>query len=163
MMVVREKPGYNAGVSVAFQGVADALFPAVAASCPPGAPLLGHLLAVGLGAMLGAWLRWGLSLWLNPLFPALPAGTLAANVGGGFLMGLALGWLELSPGISPALRLFLTTGFLGGLTTFSTYSAEVTGHLLRGQWGWAAAVALAHLLLTFAATLAGVGLYRSLA
>src|SRR5690606_11015497 len=80
--------------------------------------------AVGLGAALGAWLRWGLGLLLNPLFATLPLGTLVANLAGGGLMGLALAFIQSGAPLAPALKLFLTTGLLGGLTTFSTFSAE---------------------------------------
>ena len=85
--------------------------------------------AVGLGAACGAWLRWGLGVWLNPVFVAIPLGTLVANLVGGLLMGVALAVIQLWPTLSPALKLLLTTGLLGGLTTFSTFSAEVF-HLL---------------------------------
>lgn len=92
------------------------------------------LLAIGIGAAVGAWLRWGLGLWLNPVYPAVPLGTLAANLGGGYLIGLALAFFAQHPGLSPEWRLLLITGFLGGLTTFSTFSAEVFTLLARAQW-----------------------------
>ncbi|MFP5406635.1 MAG: fluoride efflux transporter CrcB, partial [Gammaproteobacteria bacterium] len=82
--------------------------------------------AVGVGAAFGAWIRWGLGLLLNPVFSTLPLGTLAANLIGGYLMGIALGGFEHFQTLSPAFRLLVTTGFLGGLTTFSTFSAETT-------------------------------------
>ena len=100
--------------------------------------LAGGFVAVGLGAMLGAWLRWGLGMWLNPRFPAVPLGTLTANLVGGYLVGIAVAWISARPEIDPAWRLFIVTGFLGGLTTFSTFSAESVGMLLRGEFGWAA-------------------------
>ena len=81
-------------------------------------------MAVGGGAAAGAWLRWLLGMMLNPVFPTLPLGTLAANLLGGWLMGLALGFLGHYESLPPEMRLFITTGFLGGLTTFSTFSAE---------------------------------------
>src|SRR3546814_19639998 len=84
-------------------------------------------LAVGAGAAVGAWARWGLGHWLNATLPQLPLGTLAANLVGGYLVGLALGWFALSEGVPPELRLLIVTGFLGGLTTFSTFSAEEIG------------------------------------
>lgn len=118
------------------------------------------LLAVGLGAALGAWLRWWLGLLINPLFPTLPLGTLAANVLGGFLMGLVLGVLVSQQGLSPAWRLFITTGFLGGLTTFSTFSGEAVTLLLRQQYGWFSAHVGLHVVGTLLATLAGFGLIR---
>ena len=79
--------------------------------------------AVGAGAACGAWLRWGLGVWLNPVFALVPLGTLAANLLGGLLMGVALAAVQAWPTLSPALKLLLTTGLLGGLTTFSTFSA----------------------------------------
>ncbi|NYT76858.1 fluoride efflux transporter CrcB [Alcaligenaceae bacterium] len=92
----------------------------------------GNFLAVGMGAALGAILRWLLGLWLNHQESTLPWGTLAANMGGGYLIGLALGVLALYPEVPVWLRLGLVTGFLGGLTTFSTFSAETMGMLERG-------------------------------
>ncbi|TCO81231.1 camphor resistance protein CrcB [Plasticicumulans lactativorans] len=100
--------------------------------------------AVGVGAALGAWLRWWLGLRLNPLFATLPLGTLAANLAGGYLMGLALGGFGHWQALPPEWRLFVATGFLGGLTTFSTFSAEVVTLLLRGEAAWAALAVLAH-------------------
>jgi CrcB protein len=113
--------------------------------------------AIGVGAAIGAWLRWGLGLWLNPLFPSLPLGTLAANVIGGYCIGLALAWLADHPGVPPEARLFLITGVLGGLTTFSTFSAEVVTALMRGLWFTGGAIALAHLGGSLGAT--GLGFY----
>ncbi len=121
------------------------------------APAVTAFLAVGVGAAIGAWLRWALGLWLNPMFPSLPLGTLAANVAGGYCIGLALAWFAEHPGVPPEARLFLITGVLGGLTTFSTFSAEVVGALLRGLWLTGGAIALAHLGGSLAAT--GLGFY----
>jgi|SRR5690625_3851734 len=118
-------------------------------------------LAVGLGAACGAWLRWLLGMALNPLFPTLPLGTLAANMLGGFLMGLALGVFIHYQSLAPAWRLFITTGFLGGLTTFSTFSAEAVTLLMRQQYGWFAAQVGVHVIGTLAATLAGLALIRA--
>jgi fluoride exporter len=117
-------------------------------------------LAVGSGAMLGAWARWALGLWLNPLFPTLPVGTLAANLGGGYLIGLALAWFAMNPGVSPEARLLLVTGFLGALTTFSTFSAEAVTLLQRQQFGWAAAHMLLHLAGSLLATVLGMWTLR---
>jgi len=114
---------------------------------------LGAALAVGIGAALGAWLRWGFGTWLNAHFPTLPLGTLSANLVGGYLVGLAVAFFSQHPGLSPELRLFVITGFLGGLTTFSTFSAEAVNLLGRGEYGWALAHVSSHLagslLLTF--------------
>lgn len=104
-----------------------------------------NFLAVGIGAMLGAWSRWLLGLALNPLFVMLPLGTLAANLAGGYLVGVAVGVFHINSGLPPALKLFAITGFLGGLTTFSTFSAEVVERLLAHQLGWALALAGTHL------------------
>ena len=89
--------------------------------------------AVGAGAALGALLRWQLSAWLNPLHDGVPPGTLAANLIGGYLVGVAMAWFAQHPDLSPAWRLFAITGFLGGLTTFSTFSAEVVALLQQGR------------------------------
>lgn len=117
-------------------------------------------LAIGSGAALGAWLRWLLGLALNPLFPTLPLGTLAANLCGGFLIGCALGVFVHFRSLSPAWQLFTVTGFLGGLTTFSTFSAEATTLLLRHQYAWFAGHLAAHVVGSLAATLIGLGLIR---
>ncbi len=118
------------------------------------------VLAVGVGACLGALLRWGFGLLLNPLLPALPLGTLAANLLGGLVIGAALGAFGQFQSLSPEWRLFVTTGFCGGLTTFSTFSAETVTLLLRAQYGWTAAIVAAHLLGSLLMTLAGIGLMR---
>ena len=116
--------------------------------------------AVGVGAMLGAWARWGLGMLLNPVFPTLPLGTLAANLVGGYLMGLALGFMTHFEALSPELRLLVTTGFLGSLTTFSTFSAEATTLLARQQLGWAAAHVVMHAAGSIALTFAGIATVR---
>jgi len=102
-------------------------------------------IAIGVGAALGAWLRWGLGLWFNPLLPQLPLGTLTANLAGGYLIGGAVAFFELHQGLSPEWRLLIITGFLGGLTTFSTFSAETVTLLLREQYAWALGIIAAHL------------------
>ena len=106
---------------------------------------LNAFIAVGLGAAIGAWLRWGLGLWLNPALPELPLGTLSANLVGGYLIGLAVAFFMQHPGLSPEWRLLIITGFLGGLTTFSTFSAETVTLLARGQYAWSMAIIVAHL------------------
>ena len=113
-------------------------------------------LAVGVGAAIGAWLRWGLGLMLNATIPALPLGTLVANLVGGYLIGLFMGLFTMTSTFSPELRLFVITGLLGGLTTFSTFSAEAVTLLTRGQYGWAATHILVHVLGSLAMT--GIGL-----
>jgi CrcB protein len=120
-------------------------------------------LVIGVGAACGAWLRWGLGLWLNPLFPTIPLGTLAANLVGGYLMGVALAAFEASPGLSPELRLAVTTGFLGGLTTFSAFSGEVTTLLVRQQLGPAFAAMALHLVGSLLMTWLGMLSVRALA
>ncbi len=117
-------------------------------------------LGIFIGAGLGAWLRWGLGLALNPLFPALPLGTLAANALGGLLMGMLLALFAQFEGLSPVLRLTLMTGFLGGLTTFSAFSGETVTQLLRGEYGWAGAIIASHLAASLLATLSGIVLMR---
>ncbi len=116
--------------------------------------------AVGLGAAFGAWLRWWLGLRLNPLFPTLPMGTLAANLIGGYLVGVAVAFFAQSEGLAPEWRLFAITGFLGGLTTFSTFSAEVVTLLARGQVQWALATAATHLLGSLGLTALGIATVR---
>lgn len=119
-------------------------------------------IAIGIGASLGAWLRWGLGLWLNPVFPTLPMGTLAANLLGGYLIGLAIAFFAQQPGLSPEWRLLIITGFLGGLTTFSTFSAEVFTLLSRQQLGWGALSVSLHLAGSVAMTALGVWTYKIL-
>ena len=118
--------------------------------------------AVGAGAACGAWLRWGLGVWLNPVFALVPLGTLAANLLGGLLMGVALAAVQAWPTISPALKLLLTTGLLGGLTTFSTFSAEIVQHLTRQQYGTALLGVATHLFGSLLLTALGLYTYRLL-
>ena len=124
-------------------------------------PVLAVLVAIAFGAVLGAWLRWGLSYWLKTR-AALPLGTLAANLIGAYLIGLAVAAFAMNPALSPFWRLFLITGFLGGLTTFSTFSAESVALLAGGQWGLALSHTAAHLLGSLAATGAGIATVRAL-
>jgi len=114
-------------------------------------------LSVFIGAGLGACLRWWLGLRLNPVFPIIPLGTLAANLIGGYVIGLAVAFFAVKTELPPEARLFVITGFLGGLTTFSTFSSEVVNLLGEAQFGWALAAIGAHMLGSFAAT--GVGIF----
>lgn len=111
-----------------------------------------------IGSGFGALVRWGLGLWLNPLFPTIPLGTLSANVIGGLLMGLLMGAFAQYGSLPVALRLALATGFLGGLTTFSTFSAETSTLLLRAEFGSALAMVALHVVGSVLATLAGAAL-----
>ena len=124
--------------------------------------LLLSVLAISAGASLGAVLRWLLAVRFNPLWPALPLGTLAANLAGGYAIGLALGWLGQHPELPPQVRLFVVTGLLGGLTTFSTFSAEVVTHLQEGRLLPALLVATAHLAGSLALTALGLATARAL-
>jgi CrcB protein len=119
--------------------------------------------AVGVGAAIGAWLRWLFSLLWNAANPALPYGTLAANLLGGFLIGVAVGFFDTHASLPPAWRLLVITGFLGGLTTFSTFSSELTGNLLAGDYGAAVLHVLLHLGGSLLLTLFGLWSYRALA
>lgn len=116
--------------------------------------------AVGAGAALGAWLRWWLGIALNPVFPTLPLGTFAANLLGGYLIGIAIAALAHFEALSPEVRLLVVTGFLGGLTTFSTFSAEASTLLGRAQYGWAAALILGHVVGSIGMTFAGIATLR---
>jgi CrcB protein len=119
------------------------------------------LLAVGAGAAAGAWLRWWLGIVLNPILPTLPFGTLAANLIGGYLIGLALGVFDNFEMLRPEYQLLTITGFLGGLTTFSTFSAESATLLSRQQFGWAALHLGGHLVGSIALTFAGIATMRA--
>jgi CrcB protein len=123
----------------------------------------GAFVAVGAGAAIGAWIRWGLSAGLNHLTPDLPAGTLLSNLIGGYLIGVAVEVIMNHTLLTPEWRLFITTGFLGGLTTFSTFSAEAVGLLARQQYAWAAALVCAHLAGSLAMTVLGIATVRALA
>jgi CrcB protein len=125
--------------------------------------MVGGIIAVGVGAMLGAWLRWGLSAWLSPRLPHFPLGTLAANLVGGYLVGFAVAFFAARHDLSPEVRLFAITGFLGGLTTFSTFSSEVIQLLLAGEYWTGGGLALAHLGGSLALTIAGIATFRMLA
>lgn len=118
--------------------------------------MIASVLSICAGASLGALLRWLLAGRFNAVFPALPLGTLAANLIGGYLIGIAVAVFTHMPQLSPQARLFVVTGFLGGLTTFSTFSAEVVTQLQQGHTAWALATALAHIAGSFALTALGI-------
>ena len=118
-------------------------------------------LAVGVGAACGAWLRWGFGLWLGTASARLNLGTLAANLLGGYLVGLALAYFGSHPQLSPEWRLFAVTGFLGGLTTFSTFSGESMLLLQRGDYGWALLHSAVHLLGALTLCVAGFASWRA--
>ncbi len=121
----------------------------------------GGILAVGGGAAIGAWLRWGLGVMLNPVFATLPLGTLSANLLGGLLMGFAMEIITRHAILSPELRLLVTTGFLGGLTTFSTFSAEIVTLLLRKEYWWGAIAIATHVVGSLAMTILGILFVRA--
>ena len=111
--------------------------------------------AICIGASLGALSRWSLGLWLTP-GGLIPWGTLAANLIGGYLIGMCIAVFQSMPQLDPVWRLLLVTGFLGGLTTFSTFSAEVVGFLMQERYGLAAGTAVLHLLGLLVMTVAGI-------
>lgn len=120
----------------------------------------GGVVSIVLGAGLGALLRWWLGVRLNALLPEIPLGTLAANLLGAFLVGVAVAFFSLKVGLAPEWRLFVITGFMGGLTTFSTFSAEVVTLLMQMQLGWALAAACAHVVGSLLLTAAGIVVTR---
>lgn len=120
------------------------------------------LLAVGIGAALGAWLRWMLGLLLNSLFPSVPPGTVAANLIGAYVIGAAIAYFAQAPGVAPEWRLLIITGFCGGLTTFSTFSAEITVLFQQGRLGVMAGAILLHVGGSLLLTLAGMASLQAL-
>jgi len=114
------------------------------------------VVAISLGAALGALLRWELGTRLNSLFPTIPPGTLAANLIGGYIIGLCIAFFATYSAVSPEWRLFLITGFCGGLTTFSTFSAEIVTLLQQGRLAWAMGAAAVHVVASVAMTFAGI-------
>ena len=117
------------------------------------------VLAISLGASLGALLRWFFGMRLNGLFPAIPMGTLAANQIGGYIVGVAMAYFATMPDLAPEWRLFIITGFCGGLTTFSTFSSEIVTLMQQEQWTWALAAIGAHLGGSVLMTLLGIASY----
>ncbi|CAD5375902.1 Putative fluoride ion transporter CrcB [Pseudomonas sp. OF001] len=118
--------------------------------------MIRSLLAIAVGASLGAILRWGLGTAFNALFPTIPPGTWLANMLGGYLIGVALALFGQHPGWAPEWRLLVITGFLGGLTTFSTFSAEVATLIQQGRLLWAGAAISAHVVGSLLMTLLGL-------
>ncbi len=115
------------------------------------------IVAISVGASLGALLRWWLGTMLNAHFPAVPPGTLAANLVGGYVVGVAVAFFATYPAVPPEWRLFVITGFCGGLTTFSTFSAEVVTLMQQGRALWALGAAATHVLGSVVMTFAGIG------
>ena len=118
------------------------------------------ILAIAVGSATGGLLRWSLGLRLDAVFAQVPLGTLCSNLLAGYVIGLAIAGFATAPGISPEWRLLLVTGFCGGLSTFSTFSAEVVALLQRGQAGWAAGAIAIHVAGSVLATLAGIGTWH---
>ncbi len=111
---------------------------------------------VAFGGALGSLLRWLLGVRFNPLFPELPLGTLAANLVAGYVIGVAIAFFARYPGVPVEWRLFVITGVLGGLSTFSTFSAEAVNLILAGRVGWAVAHIAAHLFGSLTMTVLGI-------
>jgi len=114
------------------------------------------VIAISLGAALGALLRWVFGIRLNALFPAIPPGTLAANLVGGYVVGVGIALFASYSALSPEWRLFLITGFCGGLTTFSTFSAEIVTLLQQGRAGLAMGAVAVHVIGSVLMTFAGI-------
>ena len=122
--------------------------------------MLKSLFVIAVGASLGAWLRWLLGMKLNALFPTIPPGTVVANMVGGYIIGLAIAFLAASPTLSPEWRLLIITGFCGGLTTFSTFSAETVALIQEGRLVWALGSISLHVVGSLAMTAAGLLSYQ---
>ncbi|HEX7028713.1 MAG TPA: fluoride efflux transporter CrcB [Gammaproteobacteria bacterium] len=114
------------------------------------------ILAISIGASFGAVLRWVLGTSLNALFPGIPPGTLIANLAGGYLIGVAMAFFANHAELAPEWRLLIITGFLGSLTTFSTFSAEVTTLIQQGRWLWAGAAVSSHVVGSLVMTMLGL-------
>lgn len=120
------------------------------------------ILAVGAGAAVGAWIRWGLGIALNTVLPNLPLGTLAANLVGGYLIGIAVEFFSQHAELPLELRLLIITGVLGGMTTFSSFSAEAVGLLNAARYGWMTLLISAHVIGSIAMTLLGILTLRAM-
>lgn len=119
-------------------------------------------LVVGIGAALGAWIRWWLGVGLNSMLPNLPLGTLAANLTGGFLIGVAVEFFSHHADLPVEMRLLVITGFLGGMTTFSSFSAEVVLLLNAARYGWMALLLSTHVIGSIVMTILGMLAFRAL-
>ena len=119
--------------------------------------MIRSVIAIAVGATLGALLRWWLGIALNRYFPSIPPGTLAANLIGAYVIGVGIAVFAKFPALAPEWRLFVMTGFCGGLTTFSTFSAEIVALIQQRQPLWMCAAVLAHLFGSVAMTFAGIG------
>lgn len=119
-------------------------------------------IAVGFGGALGCWTRWLLGIGLNPLFANMLLGTLAANLIGGFLIGLAVEYFVHNDSLPPELRLFVIVGFLGGLTTFSSFSSEAVELMLSDELKWAFVLIATHLLGSLTMTYLGIHAMRAI-
>ncbi len=124
--------------------------------------MISSIFSIGLGAAFGAVMRWLLSTRLNSLFPSLPLGTLVANLVGGYLIGVAISFFALHVELPPQWRLLVITGFLGGLTTFSTFSAEVVTQFQQGNLMWAFGGIAIHVLGSLAMTMLGMATVAAL-
>jgi CrcB protein len=120
------------------------------------------ILAIFCGAGLGALLRTGFNLATVGVASILPLGTFISNMVGGYLIGIAVAFFGNNPSLSPEWKLFVITGFLGGLTTFSSFSAEVVGFMQRGEVTWALGTALLHLIGSLCLTFLGILTYQAL-
>jgi fluoride exporter len=115
------------------------------------------IVAICVGGSVGSLLRWWLGMLLNAHFPTMPPGTLTANLIGGYIIGLAVAFFATFSALAPEWRLFVITGFCGGLTTFSTFSAEIVVLLQQGRTLWAVGAAATHLMGSILMTFAGIG------
>lgn len=122
--------------------------------------MLKSLIAIAIGASVGAWIRWGLGMRLNGLFPTMPPGTVLANLVGGYIIGLALAFFTSNPSISQEWRLLIMTGFCGGLTTFSTFSAETLTLIQEGRMVWALGAVSVHVIGSLVMTALGLLTYQ---
>lgn len=118
------------------------------------------VVSIGVGAAVGAWLRWLLGIGLNAAFPSIPPGTLAANLIGAYVIGAAIAFFSRTPALAPEWRLLITTGFCGGLTTFSTFSVEIAILFQQHRYGMFAGAISLHVLGSLGMTLLGMSTFR---